>query len=83
MRWETFGKKESWQPAPTDWVCSICFADGLEADENPIRTLFLGYENKEIKSRRKLFRKPCEGRRFLSRRGSNPEDNFYEWKFRH
>ena len=32
----------------------------MATDENPIPTLFLGYESKEKKSRRTLFRKPLE-----------------------
>ena len=60
MRRKPFDKKRSWQPAPSDRVCSIHFVDGLATDENPIPTLFLGYENKEKKSRRTLFRKPLE-----------------------
>ena len=32
----------------------------MTTDENPIPTLFLGYESKEKKSRRKLFRKLFE-----------------------
>ena len=60
MRREPFDKKGSWQPAPSDPVCSFHFVDGLATDENPIPTLFLGYESKEKKSRRTLFRKPLE-----------------------
>ena len=60
VRRKPFDKKRSWQPAPSDRVCSIHFVDGLATDENPIPTLFLGYENKEKKSRRTLFRKPLE-----------------------
>ena len=60
MRREPFEKKESWQPAPSNRVYSINFVDGLATDENPITTLFFGYENKEKKSRRTLFRKPLE-----------------------
>ena len=52
MRQESFDKKGSWQPAPRDRVCSIHFVDGLATDENPIPTLFLGYESREKKSRR-------------------------------
>ena len=53
-------KKGSWQPFPSDRVCSIHFVDGLAADENTIPTLFLGYESKEKKSRRTLFGKSLE-----------------------
>ena len=53
-------KKESWQPAPSDRVCSINFVDGLTTDENLIPTLFFGYESKEKKSSRTLFRKPLK-----------------------
>ena len=60
VRREPFDKKGSWQPAPSDWVCFIHFVDGLATDENPIPTLFLGYESKEKESRRTLFRKPLE-----------------------
>ena len=60
MRREPFDKKGSWQPAPSDWICSIHFVDGLATDENLIPTLFLGYESKEKKSRRAFFRKPLE-----------------------
>ena len=60
MRRKPFDKKRSWQPAPSDRVCSIHFVDGLATDENPIPTLFLGYESKKENSRRKLFRKPLE-----------------------
>ena len=61
VRREPFDKKGSWQPAPSDRVCSIHFVDGLATDENSIPTLFLGYESKEKKSRRRtLFRKPLE-----------------------
>ena len=59
MRREPFDKKGSWQPASRDRVCSIHFVDGLATNENPIPTLFLGYESKEKKSR-KTFRKPLE-----------------------
>ena len=60
VRRESFVKKGSWQPAPSDQVCSIHFVDGLTADKNPIPNFFLGYESKEKKSRRTLFRKPLE-----------------------
>ena len=60
MRWELFDKIGYWQPAPSDWICSIHFVDGSATDENLIPTLFLGYESKEKKSRRELFRKPLE-----------------------
>ena len=60
VRREPFDKKGSWQPAPSDRVCSIHFADGLATDEHPILTFFLGYESKEKKSRRTSFRKPLE-----------------------
>ena len=53
-------KKESWQPAPSDRVCSIHFVDGLATDENLIPTLFLSYESKEKKSSRTLFIKPLK-----------------------
>ena len=55
VRQKPFDKKGSWQPAPSDQACSIHFVDGLATDENPIPTLFLGYESKEKKSRRTLF----------------------------
>ena len=45
------------QPAASDRVCFIHFADGLATDENPMPTLFLGYKSKEKNSRRTLFRK--------------------------
>ena len=57
---EPFDKKGSWQLAASDWVCSIHFVDGLATDENSIPTLFLGYESKEKKWRRTLFRKLLE-----------------------
>ena len=60
VRREPFHKKGSWQPAPNDQVCSIHFVDGLVTDENSIPTLFHGYESKEKKSRRTLFRKSFE-----------------------
>ena len=60
MRREPFDKKGSWQPASKGRVCSIHFVDGLATNENPIPTLFLGYESKEKKSRKTLFRKPLE-----------------------
>ena len=60
MRREPFDRKGSWQPTPSDRVCSINFVDGLETDENPILILFLGYESKEKKSRRTLFREPLK-----------------------
>ena len=40
---------------PFDRVCSIHFIDRLATDENPIPTLFIGYERKEKKSRRTLL----------------------------
>ena len=40
VRREPFDKKEPWQPAAGDRVCSIHFVDGLATDENPIPTLF-------------------------------------------
>ena len=49
VRREPFNKKGSWQPAPSERVCSIHFVDGLATHENPIPTLFLGYEIKEKK----------------------------------
>ena len=60
MRREPFDKKGSWQPAPSDRVCSINFVDRLSTDENPIPTLFLGYESKEKKYKRTVFRKPLK-----------------------
>ena len=60
MRPEPFDKKGSWQPASNDRVCSIYFVDELLTDENPLPTLFLGYESKEKKSRRTLSRKPLD-----------------------
>ena len=60
VRREPFDKKGSWQPASKDRLCSIHFVDGLATNENPIPTLFLGYESKEEKSRKTLFRKPLE-----------------------
>ena len=60
VRQKPFDKKWSWQPAPSDRICSIHFVDGLATDENPIPSLFLGYESKEEKSRRTLFGKPLE-----------------------
>ena len=60
VRRESFDKKGSWQPASSDWVCSIHFVDGLATFKNPIQTLFLGYESKEKKSRSTLLRKPLE-----------------------
>ena len=60
MRRKPFDKKGSWQPAASDRVCYIHFADGLETDENALPTFFLGYESKEKKSRKTLFRKPLE-----------------------
>ena len=56
----TILQKRSWQSAPSNRVCSIHFVDGSATDENPIPTLFLGYESKEKKSRRTLFRKPLK-----------------------
>ena len=41
VRQEPFDKKGSWQPVPSDRVCSILFVDRLATDENPIRTLWL------------------------------------------
>ena len=60
VRRDPFDKKGFWQPAPSDLVCSIHFVDGLATDENPIPTLFLGYESKEKKSKRTLVRKPLK-----------------------
>ena len=48
MKQERFDKNGSWQPAPSDHVCSIYFFDGLETDENPIPTLFPGYKDNII-----------------------------------
>ena len=59
MRREPFDKKGSCQPASSNRVCSIHFVDGLATDENPIPTLFRGYESKDKKSRT-LFRKPLD-----------------------
>ena len=53
MRREPFDKKGSWQPAPSHRVCSIHFVDGLATDKNPIPTLFLVYESKKKKLRRR------------------------------
>ena len=39
---------------------TFCVQRGLSTDENPIPSLFLGYESKEKKSRRTSFRKPLE-----------------------
>ena len=41
VRREPFDKIGSWQPAPSDRVCSIHFVDGSATDENPIPTIFL------------------------------------------
>ena len=41
VRQEPFDKKGSWQPVPSDRVCSIPFVDRLATDENPIPTLWL------------------------------------------
>ena len=48
VKQEPFDKNGSWKPAPSDHVCSIYFFDGLETDENPIPTLFLGYKDNII-----------------------------------
>ena len=45
----TISKKGSWQPAASDRIWSIHFADGLATDENLTPTFFLGYETKEKK----------------------------------
>ena len=45
VRREPFDKKRSWQPAPSDRVCSIHFVDGLATDENLNRNHFLRHES--------------------------------------
>ena len=87
----TILQKRSWQSAPSNRVCSIHFVDWSATDENPIPTLFLGYESKEKKSRGTLFRKPLKktwGKVILHlplqllKRGSTTASNFCNFFFR-
>ena len=57
VRREPFNKKGTWQPTPSDRVCSIHLVDRLANDENSLSALLLGYESQEKKSRRTFFRK--------------------------
>ena len=90
MKREPFDKRGSWQPAANDRVCSIHFFDELATDENPKPDL--GYENKDKRSRKTLFRKPLEkkwGKVILQlpvqllKKRKYPCKQFYRWKFRH
>ena len=47
-----------WKPCGNDRVCSEHFVDGIPTVKNPNPTKKLGYELKEPKSRRTLFREP-------------------------
>ena len=60
VRRELLDKKGTWQPVVFDRVCSIHFVDRLATNENRIPNLFLGYESKEKKARRPLFKKPLK-----------------------
>ena len=53
----TAGNKE-WKPCGNDKVCSEHLLDGIPTVENPNPTLKLGYELKQTKPRRTLFREP-------------------------
>ena len=46
------------KPRGNDRVCSEHFVDGIPTVENPNPTLKLGYELKQTKPRRTLFREP-------------------------
>ena len=49
---------KEWKPCGNDRVCSEHFVDGIPTVENPNPTLKLGYELKQTKPRRTLFREP-------------------------
>ena len=49
---------KEWKPCGKDRVCSEHFVDGIPTAENPNPTLKLGYELKQKKTRRTLFREP-------------------------
>lgn len=50
----------TWHTCTSDLVCSIHYVDGLATDENPILTLFLGYESKEKKMHETLAKSDAE-----------------------
>ena len=49
---------KEWKPCSNDRVCNEHFVDGIPTVENPNPTLKLGYELKQTKPRRTLFREP-------------------------
>ena len=58
--------KSPWYPSESDRVCSSHSVDGEPSVKNPNPTLNLGYERKQDKSRRKLFRTPVSDKKITS-----------------